>query len=211
MTSANTQEEANNVIPAGSLIMGQLQRGAITHQYMGTLADADAKSLVTRTYNTTKEEAAAVDRIVGSPLTLYSSNSDFVRHAIYELIMAYEEAGFPDQFVSDITAHLKSMRESAQRLRLRQSFQDVLIVYENALSEGMETGDFDLVVATLTTLEGYLDRTPEKHWRVYLQHTILKSSMVKTAIDNLYEHGRIETRYMGPARKWLTWLDGLGE
>lgn len=194
-----------------SNLMRGLERQSTTRQYTGTLADADARSLITRTYSTTKEEAAAVDRVVGSPQTLYMSHGDFVRHAVWEMLMAFEDSGFPDDYIPDVVMHLRDMREAAHRLRLRQQFSDVLMVYETSLTDGLETGDFDLVQATFETLEGYLTRTPDEHWRHYLQRTILRSGVIKAAVDALFEVGRLEAQYADKAEKWLLWLEGLAE
>jgi len=191
--------------------MGAIERSAVNQQYIGTLADADSKSLITRQYSTSKEEAAAVDRIVGSPHTLYIGHGDFVRHAVYELLMAWERAGFPDQFVPDVFTHLREMREAAFRVRLRQEFQETLLVYENSLNEGLNVGDFEMVEAALHTLEGYIERTPEEHWKHYLKRTILKSGTVKHAVDALYEAAREDGKHQGRADRWLVWLEGLAE
>lgn len=210
-----------DVVPTGlsaGVIMAQLSQASLQRQYVGTLADSDAKSLVTRSYNTTKEEAAAVDRVVGSPVTLYISHGDFVRHAVWELLQAYEEAGFPDTFLPDMTHHLRSMREGALQVRLRQEFQDVLLVYETGLSDGMETGDFDFITATLRTLEGYIERTPDPHWKTYLKRTILRSGVIKAAVDSFYEWstdnsnaGKVPLEYQAQAERWALWLEGLAE
>jgi hypothetical protein len=200
-----------NLLP--EILMGRLVDGATRRQYIGQLADSDAKSLISRTYNTTKEEASAVDRIVGSPTTLYSSHGDFVRHAIWELIQAYVEDGWPDNYIPDVTAHIKNMRESAQRLRIRQEFNDILIIYEASLSDGLATGDFELVSATFNTLQGYLDRTPDEHWKQYLRRVVLRSSVMKAAIDALYDmaHENGVQEYQVEAEKWLLWLEGLAD
>lgn len=209
------------------LIMAQLQRGPdpLDRQYVGVLADGDAKTLISRSYNTTKEEAAAVDRIVGSPLTLYISSGDFVRHAVFELLMAYEEANFPDEYIPDMTSHFRHMRESAQRLRLRQEFNDILLVYETSLRDGMEVGDFDLILSTLEVLEGYLERTPDPHWKHYLKRTVLRSTVMRAAIDAFSEWAnsreadvvlkpgerKAREKYQRAAERWSLWLEGLAE
>ena len=183
----------------------------IERQYMGTLADKDAKSLITRSYNTTKEEAAAVDRIIGHPHTLYISHQDFVRHAVWEMLRAYEEMGFPDNYLRDVTAHLRATREEAQRTRLRQEFADTLAIMETSLSTGLDTGDFDYIAATLATLAGYIDRTPEPHWKMYLRRQILKSGVVKAAVDALYEVGHQEPHFKKASERWQIWAEGLDE
>ena len=183
----------------------------VPRQYMGTLSDRDAKSLITRSFNTTKEEASAVDMVVGSPLTMYVSHGDFVRHAVWELLRAYEQMGFPNDYLPDITAHLKNMRESANRLRLRQEFSDILTVYETSLTDGLETGDYDLIDATFDTLEGYVTRTPDPHWKHFLRRTILRSGVVKAAVDALYEVARDEVRYQRASERWQVWMEGLAD
>lgn len=197
------------------LIMGQLERGALNRQYTGTLSDTDAKALISRSYNTTKDEASAVDRVVQSPLTLYASSGDFVRHAIWELLNAWDQAGFPDEYVPDITAHVKAMRDAAQRVRLRQQFSDILTTYESSLTEGLDTGDFDLIEATLDTLEGYVVRTPDPHWQNYLRKVILRSGVVKATIEALVTavEGKAPgwQQYARPAEHWALWLEHLAE
>ena len=194
-----------------AVVMGAMSRAAVNEQYVGNLADGDSKALITRQYSTTKEEAAAVDRIVGSPLTLYIGHGDFVRHAVYELLMVYEKAGFPDEFIPDVVAHFRNMREGAYRIRLRQEFQDTLLVYENSLNEGLNVGDFELIADTLETLEGYVERTPDEHWKHYLKRTILKSSTLKSAVDKLFEVAREDRKFQGRADRWLVWLEGIAE
>jgi hypothetical protein len=190
---------------------------------VGILADADAKSLINRSYNTTKEEAAAVDRIVGSPLTLYTSHTDFARHALWELIKAYEEAGFPDDYLPDMTTHMAHGRQEAQRLRLRQEFQDILLIYETSLRDGMDDGDFDFILSTLDILEGYINRTPDEHWKRYIKRVILRSGVIKDAVHAFYEWaedddssaGKVGSKgrhkYQVAAEKWSLWLEGLAE
>ena len=192
-------------------LLGRIQTEAMKRQYLGALADREARSLITRSYNTTKEEAAAVDRVVGAPQTLYTSAGDFVRHAVFELLMAYEEAGFPDTYVRDVAAHIRAMRETAERLRLRQDFAEVLSVYETSLLDGVDVGDWDLVQDTLETLEGYVERTPDQYWRAHLKRTTLKSVIVKGAIDALYEYARNDEQYANRAARWQAWLEGLTE
>lgn len=183
-------------------------------QYVGILADADAKSLINRSYNTTKEEAAAVDRIVGSPLSLYMSHGDFARHAIWELIQAYEQAGFPDDYLPDMTTHVQHWRQESQRLRLRQEFHDILLVYETSLRDGIEAGDYDYVMSTLDTLEGYIDRTPDEHWRLYIKRVILRSGVIKDTVEAFYEWAFDDTgrhSYQVAAERWSLWLEGLAD
>lgn len=195
------------------LLMGQLERGAMNRQYTGTLSDNDAKALVSRSYNTTKEEANAVDRIVQSPHTLYVSSGDFVRHAVFELLMAWQAAGFPDDYNSDTIAHVRAMRDAADRLRLRQQFADIITTYESSLTEGLDTGDYDFIVSTLDTLQGYVDRTPEEHWRHYVRRVILRSGVVKAAIEALHEAvdggDPSVQQFASAAEHWTLWLEGI--
>lgn len=167
--------------------------------------------MITRSYSTTKMEADAVDRVVGNPKTAYSSAGEFVRHAIFELLMAYERAGFPDDFIPDVLAHIGTMRQEAERLRLRQDFQEVLITYEMSLSSGMEVGDFEFIDDTLGVLEGYLERTPDNYWKAHLKRTILRSVVVKGAVDGFYEFAREHQEYASRAVRWQLWLEGLVE
>lgn len=203
------------VRPMPSVLMGRMEQAAIQRQYVGTLSDSDAKALVSRSYNTTKDEAAAVDRVVGSPLTWYISHGDFARHAIWELLQVYEQAGFPDDYIPDVISHVRAMREAAQRLRIRQQFQDVITIYEASLTEGLDTGDFDLVEATLDTLGGYIDRTPDEHWKNYVRRVILRSGIVKAGVEALHaavEGGTPGTRqYAKVAEFWTLWLEGIAE
>ena len=204
------------------VIMASLSKdpSPLQRQYVGTLADGDAKSLISRSYNTTKEEAAAVDRIVGSPFTLYISSGDFMRHAAWELLMAYEEAGFPDDYLPDMVTHIKYMREEAQRLRLRQEFNDILLVYETSLRDGIDNGDYDFILSTLEVLEGYLTRTPDEHWKHYLKRVVLRSGVIKQAIDAFYDWSNSDEtplkkaerhKYQVASEKWLLWLEGLAD
>jgi len=184
---------------------------AIERAWVGVPAAADAKALVTQTYSLSKEELSAIDHITGSGLTNYISHSDFVRHAVWELLRAYEEAGFPDDFLPDVTYHIHAMRDQARRLKIRQDFQDILLTYEASLSDGVETGDYDLIESALHDLEGYVDRTPDAHWQQYLRRVILRSAVVRMGVDALYEVSRAERQYAKAAGKWQVWLEGLHE
>lgn len=205
-----------DIVPLPSTIMSGLARHSLERQYTGTLADGDAKSLITRTYNTTKDEAAAVDRIAGSPDTLYISHGDFVRHAVFELLMAYEEAGFPDSFIPDVLGHIRLGRENAMRTRIRQQFGDILLTHENSIIDGVETGDFELVANTLLDLEGYTERTPEIHWKRYLWRTVLRSGVIRMGVDALSEQTHQSTPewsagWAAITERWHVALEGLGE
>jgi len=198
------------IIPIDSIIAG-LQRGATDRQYLGSLASKESRNLITRTYSITKEEAAAVDIVVGSPGTLYTSAHEFVRHAVFELLMSYEASGFPDHQVKDTMAHIRTMRAEAQRLQIRQDFSESLTIYEQSLSSGLDAGDYELVHDTLQVIEGYLDRTPDNYWRVQLKRTVLRSVVVKGAIDAFFEFARTHESYTDRARRWQDWLDSLVE
>lgn len=198
------------LVPFDHLLAG-LQPDAYDHQYRGLLASKESRNLVTRPYSTTREEAAAVDHIVGSPATLYTSANDFVRHAVFELLMTFDKAGFPDNQNQDITSHIKNLRSEAHRLQLRQDFSEALTIYEASLSSGLEIGDYVMVQDVLTTLEGFLERTPDRYWQSYLKRTILKSVVVKGAIDALFEYVREHpvSSSAGSSEKWQLWLEGL--
>lgn len=191
------------------ILMGSLEKQALERQYLGALAGRESRNLVSRPYNSTKEEAAAVDRIVGSPQTMYVSQGDFVRHAVFELLMLYEREGFVDDYSKDVTAHIKNMRAEAHRLQLRQDFNETLSIYEASLSAGLDMGDWELLHDTLKVLENYVTRTPDDHWKAYLKRTILRSVIVKGTIDALFEHGRDHAEYRGRAEGWQLWLDSL--
>lgn len=196
------------IIPIDSIV-GGLQRGATERQYLGALASKESRNLITRTYAITKEEAAAVDIVVGNPGTLYTSAHEFVRHAIFELLMSYEASGFPDHQVKDTMSHIRAMRAEAQRLQIRQDFSESLTIYEQSLSSGLDAGDYELIHDTLLTIEGYLDRTPDNFWRVQLKRTVLRSVVVKGAIDAFFEFARTHDDYTDRAQRWQDWLDSL--
>src|SRR3990167_7455757 len=95
-------------VPPDALI--QVQPGSLHRSEMGQLATAEARRLVPMAFSITKEELAAVDAIVGSPHTAYNVRADFIRHAIWELVSAWVQSGFPSQYAYDISAHLGAMR-----------------------------------------------------------------------------------------------------
>jgi len=182
---------------------------AVTRVAVGLLADAEAKRLVTTSFNLTKEESASIDVVVGHPKTAYEHRGDFLRHAVIELLDAWQQAGFPSEFVKDSVAHIKAMRNAAYRLQLRQEFSSVLSTYEISLSAGVETGDWLLVKDTLSTLQGFVDRTPDKFWREHMRKAIAKNASVQFAINSMYEAGRQDGELNKEAAHWQHWLESL--
>lgn len=185
--------------------------GASKRQYEGSLADRDSKVMITRSYSSTKMEADAVNSVIESGLTSFRSPSDFIRWAVFEGLCAFERDGFPDAYIPDILSHIGRMRKEAEQLRLRQDFAEILLTYETSLNRGLDVGDYDLVHDTLEELEGYIARTPDNFWKNHLKRTILKSVIVKGAIDAFYEAARGEPEMAERAVRWQLWLEGLVE
>jgi hypothetical protein len=171
--------------------------------------EAEAKRLVTTSFNLTKEESAAIDVVVGNPQTVYEHRGDFLRHAVVELLNAWLRAGFPSDYVDDLVSHIRDMRAAAYRLKLRQDFQEVLDVYEVTLEQTLISGDIPAILEVLKTLRGYVDRTPSVYWKEHLQKTLSHSRNVQHAIHVLYEAARTDQRIAEEARTWENWLENL--
>lgn len=92
---------------------------------------------------------------------------------------------------------------------MRQDFQETLVAFEGSLSAGLDVGNYDLVQDTFVLLEGFVDRTRDGHWKAHLRKTILKSPVVKGAVDALYEFARENDEFAERAVRWQLWLDGL--
>ena len=172
MLLASLQEAPVNVVGRG---------------YMGRLADRDSRQLKPVTVLLTPEEISAATRVVQSPRTVYESNADFWRHAVYELLQAYSDQGLQDSYVTDIVSHIRGMREAAETIRMRQDFGETVAVYETSLNHAIEAGDLQFMRHTLAQIRGYLDRTPERYWRGYMFRVVLKSTVVVRAVEVLYE------------------------
>ena len=195
------------IVPAAALV--RLDPDAIARQATGILVEAEARRLVTTSFNLTKEESAAIDSVVSNPETIYEHRGDFLRHAVVELLNAWVRSGFPSDYVDDLVNHLRDMRSAAYRLRLRQNFQEVLDVYEVTLEQTLTSGDIAGVVEVLTVLRGYVDRTPSVFWKEHLQKTLARSRNVQHAIGALYEAARGDKRLAKEAETWNHWLESL--
>jgi|SRR3990167_10670 len=187
----------------------QVRPGSLQRTEMGSLADAETRRLVGMPLSVSKEELAAIDAIVGSPHTAYNTRSDFIRHAIWELVTAWVHSGFPSQYAYDIVSHLGAMRSAAHRQRIRQEFEDVVSVYEVSLSDGVEAGNWSLVTGALEDLQGYVDRTPDPYWAEHLRRVISRNPNVQRAINSLYEASRAEPSLKSVAEVWQHWLESL--
>lgn len=207
-----TIADGRNIIPSPAAlpdVLVQPDRDAISRPEAGVLADREARSLITTSFTLTREESAAIDAVTGSPHTAYESRGDFIRHAVWELLNAWAQSGFPSNYVSDIVAHVRAMRAAAFRLRIRQEFEEILQTYEVSLSAGVEAGDWGLVLDTLTTIQGFVDRTTDNFWREHLRRTVARSPVAQRAIGALYEAARTKTKLMADARYWQEWLESL--
>ena len=191
-------------------IMVSYGEDAIRRAQEGILADAEARQLVTTTFSLSKMESASIDLVVGSPHTDYNCRGDFIRHAIVELLRRWAESGFPDQYVDDMIAHIRTMRNAAHRQRVRHEFAEALTSYEQSLTAGAETGDWQLVLGTLRTLQGFVDRTPDAYWREHLRRVVSQNPAVQHAISALYEASRVEDKLVEDAEAWERWLENLG-
>lgn len=186
-----------------------LQPKAPERSSTGILADAEARRLTTTSFSLPKEQSAAIDVVVGHPDTAYTHRGDFIRHAVLELLWAWVQAGFPSEFVKDETEHIRAMRTAAYQLRRRQDFAEILTIYEVSLAEGSETGDWGLVTDTLGILQGYIDRTRDRHWQEHLRKAIARSPSTQAAVNGLYEASRDESKLRKEARHWNRWLESL--
>lgn len=200
-------KDESAVVPAAALV--RLDPGAISRQVTGVLMEAEARRLVTTSFNLTKEESSAIDTVVGHPQTIYDHRGDFLRHAVVELLNAWVQSGFPSEYVDDLVSHLRDMRSAAYRLRLRQEFQEVLDVYEVTLEQTLTSGDIAGVLEVLRTLRGYVDRTPSVFWKEHLQKTLARSRNVQHAIGALYEAARDDKKLEKEAETWNHWLENL--
>lgn len=197
-----------------SLILASLSDHVLSTRrgYMGSLAERESRSLVPINFLVTKEELAAITRLVGSPRTHYKSNSDLGRHAIYELLQAYEDAGLQDSYLSDVMQQARAMREAAEQQRLRQEFAESVGIYETSLTHGMESGDLELIRSVLEMLRSFIERTPDRYWRGYLQRLMLHSVVIQAAVDVAYEGSRDDLDLADiheEAQKWQIWMEGL--
>lgn len=205
-------DDKRDVIPSPAALpdtLVQPDSDATSRPESGVLADREARSLITTSFTLTREESAAMDAVTGSPHTAYESRGDFIRHAVWELLNAFAKSGFPDQYVHDIVAHTRSMRASAFRLRIRQEFEEILQTYEVSLAAGVETGDWGLVLDTLTTLQGFVDRTPDRYWREHLRRVVARNPTAQRAIGGLYEAARTDKKLEAEAKQWQMWLESL--
>ena len=101
------------------------------------------------------------------------------------------------------------MRTAAYQLRRRQEFEEILSIYEVSLGAGTESGNWDLVTDTLSTLQGYVDRTPDRYWQEHLRKAIARSPSTQAAVNGLYEASRTESKLRKEARHWNRWLESL--
>ena len=125
-----------------------------------------------------------------------------------------------DRIVGDPHAgyvmHAKTMRESAQRIRVRQEFESAISTYEVQLNDGVEFGNWELIERTLEVLRGYVEGAPDPYWQEHLRRTIARNGAVKRAIGGLYDartggrtNGRGAKKKKQGAIAWQHWLESL--
>jgi len=183
--------------------------GALVRQYQGSINEREARRLLATTVRLDADVLAVIDEMVGSPHTEYQTRGDFIRHALMELLNVWLEQGFPQAYSSDILTRIHEEKVNASRLRMRQDFTDILNVYEQSLSAGGTVGDWQLVLNTLTLLEGYVIRTEEPYWREHLRKTIAQSKVVQHTISQLYEVARDLPALKKDGDYWYQWLESL--
>lgn len=204
---------ARQVVPAvAPHPIVQLLENIHLQHFLGDLSPGEIKDLTTTTLSIPKQILIAVDHVTGDAHTPYKNRSEFIRHAIHGLLMAWVDAGWPDKHVYDIVAHAATMRESAERLKVRADFDGAITAYEIQLNDGTEYGDWKLVIRTLETLKGFIERSPDPFWKEHLMRTVAKNSSVKRAITTMYDGVQIYRRNdkrRKAAETWQKWLESL--
>jgi Arc/MetJ-type ribon-helix-helix transcriptional regulator len=180
--------------------------------FLGELSPSEVKDLTSTSLSIPRQILIATDHVVGDPRTPYKNRSEFVRHAVHALLMAWVDAGWPDKHVYDIVSHAAAMREGAERLRVRADFDEAVTAYEVQLHDGAEYGDWGLITRTLASLKGFIERSPDPFWKEHLMRVTAKNPAVKRAIATMYDGVQVFRRRdkrRKEAEAWQKWLESL--
>ena len=194
--------------------MVELTQDIQLQRFLGELTDHEVRQTVTTSLSVPRDVLLAVDRIVSDPRAGYATRSEFIRHGVHALLIAWLDAGYPDQQVYDVTMHARAMREAAMRIRVRADFEEAITAYEVQLNDGAELGDWGLVRRTLETLQGYIEGSPDPYWKEQLRRTVARNGAVKRAASAMWEafddRGKRDPERKEAVR-WQSWVESLGE
>lgn len=187
--------------------------GAVQRTYAGILTDEDSRRLRRKVFNITDAEEMAVDTIVQSPHSSYRSFSEFVRHAVYEMVMAWVSAGFPDNMhAAEAVTTLVKARLHAQRLAIRGDFQDSFNTIEQSLMDWAAVGDWTAIVKELAYLDGLIQDTQglSEKWAWRIESMVVHSQAVRQAVSRLYDAWSVgNDDQRKEADKWTQWIELL--
>ena len=190
---------------------------AIGRQYIGLPTDAESRRLVRKFFYITREVEALIDRLVQDPRTDYGQFSDFVRHAVHELLYAYySELGYPDADIGKELDYEASIRSQSYRASRRADLREMIHRYDDELEEAITNIDWKYISEHLDMLDSWLKEAPTLQMEQAIGGLIFQTPGIKRAIEALEKWSVSEDRQLPKsvkeqAKRWEGWLESWVE
>jgi len=178
---------------------------------VGDIGDEDLSNLISVTVRVPKGDLVVIDELIQYiPAGYNGMRSKFFRHALRHLLLSWreseqiEDTGLAGR-LREVVEHAELARETSVRVAIRQNYEETLRTHEASLREGLDTGDWQLILRALRLIDHQIKTTPDPHWQSFVQHVVAKSPLVRLAVSKLYDMlpEEMEVKY------WQMWLEAL--
>ena len=180
-------------------------------QYLGVSLGNKAQALVKRTFWIPKDIAVAADQMAASEYTDYTCSEDVFRHAVFALIEALVQAGFPSDEIPESLRTEQTMQQAAfDAERIERASQNYSVLVRQ-VDLARQAGNWEDIVAHFNTLEGWLAKITTKTEYQVLLHAVSRHPQVAWALQYLLGCDKASKEARELAKVWRARLDDWSE
>lgn len=182
--------------------MGINLDSALGEQHLGIPADAESGSKVRRSFFLRRELEPIITDIVQDGRTAYESLDDFIQHALYGLLAAYVEGGYPHMALGEELSYIRSIRTQANRARRRTEIRKSFHRFDDELETATRNGDWAYLESHLAWLEEVLRGAPSEGLRQEIRSALAQSLTLNHGVAMLVRSEGLPLEVAERAERW---------
>ncbi|KKL83039.1 hypothetical protein LCGC14_1978800 [marine sediment metagenome] len=170
-----------------SFPLQQITAEALDRQYAGLPTEAEAKRLTKKYFSIPKELEALADLLVQDSRVLYRSFEDLARHALYELLKAYYDSGYPNSQLGAELEYEHGIRLQAYRAARRKVLTESMHQFDDELDAARRQGDWKYIVDHLGVVESWIKEAPTESVKHNIRASAVQSLAIQAAVVSLLD------------------------
>ena len=186
---------------------------SLKRQYVGVTTTAEAKGTVKKSFRMSRELEALADRLVQDKRTAYSAFEELVLHAMYELLLAYKMAGYPNADLGRQLEFERNIRERSYRSQQRSDIGDSFHRFDEELDQAVRLGDWKFIADHLQFRDKLIEDSPSESHAQQIRILSAQSLSVRKALRallNWLDAGEAPQEIRGIVTRWTLALEDWG-